>query len=487
MTTLHLPKKSKPLVRRRKACADQSGVVVPDRERVSAGGLMRNDEHGKSRTAARRADLTTPADDSLAKVLLVAISPLSAVFAGRSLSVAMADIGAELPSSVRAQVYDLVYGVLRRYGWGDAILTRLLTRPDIAAPVRALLLLALYRLDTRPESAYVVVDNAVDAAGVISHGKAGGLVNAVLRNYLRQRTTLHAEIEQDMSVQYGHPSWWLRRLREAYPQQWKAICMADNEIPPLTLRVNLTRITRENFLHALAEANVSAEPVEGFDAAVHLLQSVRVESLPGYVEGHFAVQDAGAQRAADWLDLADGQRVLDACAAPGGKSCHILERSAVDLLALDIDAGRCSRIEQNLARLGLSAEVVVADAATPDAWWDGRQFDRILVDAPCSASGVVRRHPDAKWLRRSADIPALVKTQKALLDALWPLLESGGKLMYVTCSVFPEENSEQVHAFLSSHPDARCVELEERAAFGVQLLPNAIHDGFYFALFEKID
>ena len=432
-----------------------------------------------------RAEESSLAEDSLARVFLVASKPLCAVFSGRSLSAALAEAEADLPPPLRAQVHELVYGVLRRQGWGDALLERLLSKPGLEAGVRALLLLALYRMESRPEAAYLITDNAVNAAGVLSQGKAGGLVNAVLRNYSRRRTELLAEIENDMAVQYCHPAWWLRRLRTAYPDDWKRICLADNAQPPLTLRVNTRRITRADYLQKLTLAGIDAVAMEDFSQAIRLMQAVRVDTLPGFSEGLFAVQDAGAQRAVEYLDVQDGQRVLDACAAPGGKSTHILQNYSVDLLALDIDARRCTRIEENFQRLGLQATLKVGDAAQPASWWDGQPFDRILLDVPCSASGVVRRHPDAKWLRRSADIAALAQTQQSLLAASWSLLAPGGKLLYATCSVFPQENGEQIRTFLAKHTDAQLIELLPGQVLGVQLLPNAVHDGFYFALLLK--
>jgi 16S rRNA (cytosine967-C5)-methyltransferase len=441
--------------------------------------------------AALRADPTTLADDSLGRVFVLASASLAAVFSGRSLAAAFAgpesatsDFAALAPA-VRSQVHELVYGVLRRFGWGDALLARLLSKPGLQPPMRALLLLALYRLETRPDATHTIVDNAVDAAGILSQGKAGGLVNAVLRNFLRRRGELLAEIQRDLAVEYWHPAWWLRHLRDDYPTQWKAICRADNELPPLTLRINTRRISREAYLERLAAAGLGAQALADFPSAVRIEPSVRVETLPGYADGLFAVQDAGAQRAAEWLDLADGQRVLDACAAPGGKTGHMLQLASLDLLAIDIDAQRCRRIEENLLRLGLAASVRVGDAAQPAEWWDGRPFDRILLDAPCSASGVVRRHPDAKWLRRAADVSALARTQRALLEALWPTLAPGGKLLYATCSVFHAENQATVEAFVASRADAESIELGENAPLGVQLLPNLIHDGFFYALLAK--
>ena len=400
---------------------------------------------------------------------------VSAVLGGASLSAS--DLQTLSPMELRRDVHDLVYGTLRRYGEGDALLRQLMDRePD--AIVRALLLVTLYRLASRPDTEHVVVDQAVDAAGVLTERKAGGFVNAVLRNYLRKRVELNAAIARQPEVMHGHPVWWVRRLEAAWPDEWRGVIAADNAPPPVSLRVNLRRETRAGLLARLIASNVAATEVDGFPSAIRLPEGARVETLPGYAEGDFAVQDPGAQRAAEWLDPRDGQHVLDACAAPGGKSGHLLEQANIQLLALDVDPLRCRRVEENLKRLGHAARVVVGDAANPDTWWDGQLFDRILADVPCTASGVVRRHPDVKWLRREEDLRKFARTQASMLRRLWPLLKPGGKLLYVTCSIFPEENHLQISGFNATFPEARLLKQE-------QLLPNARHDGFFYALLEK--
>lgn len=413
--------------------------------------------------------------DSLGWSFLLAARAVAAVRDGKSLTEALLALGKEAPAA-RAAAQDAAYGVLRRHALGDFILGRLLEKPLTHGATHALLLVALYRLETRPEAAHTVVDQAVIAAGELAGGVFKGLVNGVLRNFLRQREALLAAAANDDEATQQHPRWWLARLRRAYPQDWQQIVAAGNSQPPMMLRVNQRQLTPAGYAARLEAAGHSVRLVG--ESALHLNKPVPVDALPGFYQGLVSVQDAGAQRAAVLLDPAEGAYVLDACAAPGGKSAHLLERCNIDLLALDIDATRTRRIEENLQRLGLSASVRVADCSKPEQWWDGRSFDAILADVPCSASGVVRRHPDIKWLRREGDIRRFALTQTAILDALWPLLKPGGKLLYATCSVFPEENGAQIDAFLVRQPGAE--RLNE-----VQLLPQEEHDGFYYALLRK--
>lgn len=415
------------------------------------------------------------AADSLGWSLLLAARVLARVYAGKSLSEALGLLAQE-PPAARAAAQDVAYGVLRRYGWGDFILGRLMSKPLTHPEAQALLLGALYRLDTRPDSAHTVVDQAVLAAGELAGGVFKGVVNGVLRNFLRQRESLMAALAADEEVSYQYPHWWLARLRRAYRDTWLQIVAAGNTPPPMTLRVNLRRSSLSDYAARLEAAGLPARPVGARGLILH--KAVAVDLLPGFFDGHVSVQDAGAQRAAELLAPAPGSRVLDACAAPGGKTAHLLESADLDLLALDIDAGRTRRIEENLQRLGLHAAVKVADCNVPGDWWDGRLFDAILADVPCSASGVVRRHPDIKHLRRESDIRRFVHTQAAILDTLWPLLKPGGKLLYATCSVFPEENSGQIDAFLVRQRGVECL-IEE------PLLPSDENDGFYYALLRK--
>lgn len=410
---------------------------------------------------------------SLAFSLLQAARIDAAVFAGQSLADGL--LG-RVDSVARPAVQDLVYGSLRAYGRGDFFLNRLLAKPLADEEIRALLLVAIYRLETRPDAEHTVVDQAVVAAGELAEGRFRGLVNGVLRNFLRQRETLSAALADDAVARAQHPDWWLANLQVAYPQDWPAIVAAGNEPPPMALRVNLRRCSRDVYQARLAAAGIPATPVG--EAGLALAKPLPVERLPDFAEGLVSVQDPGAQLAADLLDPAAGSRVLDACAAPGGKTAHLLERADLDLLALDLKPSRCRRISENLERLGLVAEVRSADCAKVNAWWDGRPFDAVLADVPCTASGVVRRNPDAKWLRREADIASFAAAQSRILDALWQVVGTGGKLLYVTCSVFPAENGEQIDAFLARQPLARRRHQE-------QLLPTVEHDGFFYCLLEK--
>ena len=343
-----------------------------------------------------------------------------------------------------------------------------------------MLLVTLHRLTTRPEQAHTIVNQAVEAAAQRAPGLRG-VVNGVLRNALRQHDALTAEMDRDLALRHAHPRWWVEQLKQQYPEQAADILEHSNQRAPMSLRANQRRGEASALRTRLAEAGIASRVLD--NGALLLDKPVQLASLPGFAEGALSVQDAGAQWAAPWLALHDGQRVLDACAAPGGKTCHVLERADVDLVALEHDAARAARIDDNLVRLGLHAKVVVGDAAHPQDWWDGKPFDRILADVPCSASGVVRRHPDIKWLRRPDDIARFAAQQRRILDALWSVLAPGGKLLYVTCSIFNQENGAQVGAFCSRHADAMRVAIDGKLE--QQLLPTAEHDGFFYALLQK--
>jgi 16S rRNA (cytosine967-C5)-methyltransferase len=414
------------------------------------------------------------------------------VSGGESLNVALADLKHRASAqTLAAAAQDLCYNALRSYGVVDVVLERLLQKPLTDSAVRGLLLTALAELAARPSSAHAVVHQAVEAAALLGHLRAKGLVNAVMRNFQRRMPELLSEIEATEPGRYHHPQWWIDALRSAYPREWEAVLLESNRHPPMVLRVNRRRLSARAYLEKLERAGISARAL-GQDAVL-LDKPCRVERLPGFAAGEVSVQDAGAQRAAPLLDVRDGMRVLDACAAPGGKTGHLLELAECELLAVDADGVRARRIAENLSRLKLSAKVVVGDCRKPEDFWGGRPFDRILLDAPCSASGVVRRHPDIKWLRRKTDASEFVRTQADLLDALWRVLAPDGKLLYATCSVFPEENSAQMRNFRQRHPEAEMLPLPASAEGGegapplleCQILPSADSDGFFYALLKK--
>ena len=389
----------------------------------------------------------------------------------------------KLTTQQHGAVQDICYGTLRYYSQLASILDRLLSKPLTNNKLRNLLLVALYQLQYSKSAEYAIVDYAVNGAKLIK-GAASGLVNAVLRNYLRNRESLILAVSNTDAGKYSYQQWWVDKLREQYGPRAADILAAGNLHPPMTLRVNQQKNSVNEYLKLLA--------VEGIDARIQLPintitlgRPVAVERLPGFLTGMVSVQDAGAQYAASLLDVHDGMCVLDACAAPGGKTAHLLELARVDLTALDKDAGRLQRVQSNLSRLNLSAKLINGDAARPTDWWDGKLYDRILADVPCSASGVIKRHPDIKWLRRPSDIVNFSRQQGQILHALWPLLKKGGKLLYVTCSVFDQENRQVIDTFLAGMPNASELPVLVDESDQGQLLPTINHDGFFYALLSK--
>ncbi len=416
----------------------------------------------------------------LAEALAAAAVMVARVAAGRSLSAELERPDRE-PGLHAAQM-DLCYGTLRRYGRSQALVSALSRRAGTTDRlVEALLWCSFYALESGRYAEYTVVDQAARACVALQRSGAKGYVNALLRNFLRARGGLEARLGADAVAHYWHPKWWIDRVRADYPSAWEQLLAAGNTHPPMCLRVNARRGSPRDYAARLSGEGIAASQVG--PQALLLEKPVPVDRLPGFAQGEVSVQDSGAQRAAGLLDLRDGQRVLDACAAPGGKSSHILESASVELTALDVDAARCAGVERDQERLGLKSHVRVADCTALDTWWDGAAFERILADVPCSASGVARRHPDIKWLRRDADIDAFATRQARILDALWRTLAPGGKLLYVTCSVFAAENDAVIGAFTARTPAARRAPLPDAAA--AQLMPGPEHDGFFFALLEK--
>jgi len=418
---------------------------------------------------------------ALAAALRDAAQSVARVAAGNSLADEFERVAEQGTETPRAALIDLTHGTLRRYGRMQAIVSQLSRRGRPDALLEALLWCALYALESGRYAEYTVVDQAVRACALLERWSAKGYVNALLRAFLRERGSLEGRINADPQARYQHPGWWIEILRATYPAMWQEVLAAGNSHPPMCLRVNPRRSSVAAYLAKLEDAGIASRVLA--DQAVLLDKPVPVERLPGFDSGEVSVQDAGAQRAARVLDLRSGQRVLDACAAPGGKSGHILESADVALTALDADAARCARLERNLARLGLGARILNADCRQLGDWWDGVPFDRVLADVPCSASGVVRRHPDIKWLRRNNDIQAFAVRQASILHALWQVLQPNGKLLYATCSVFASENDAVIDAFVAR--TQRAVRLPLLDGAPAQALPDAQGDGFYYALIQK--
>ncbi len=420
-------------------------------------------------------------------------------FHGRSLSQALSQALDSLPDKAKKQkplIQEICYGVLRDYPRLSAIIEGLLKKPFKAkdGDIQSLLLVGLYQLISMRVPDHAAVSETVAATKDLKKPWARSLANAVLRNFLREKDQRIKQAEQTEEVCWSHPQWLVDEIRTAWPDQWEKILTANNQRPPMTLRVNLSKNSAEAYLAELAASDIPAESSAIVASAVQLTQPVDVDTLPGFTEGRVSVQDAAAQLAAELLQLKSGQRVLDVCAAPGGKTMHILETADVDLTAVDIEEGRLEKVKQNLQRLGQTARLLVGDAKEPETWWDGQRYDRILLDAPCSATGVIRRHPDIKIHRRATDIIALVELQAQILDAMWLLLKPGGMLLYATCSVLPRENSEQITTFVKKSPDATLVSIPVSndaswgrvSGAGRQILPGESGmDGFYYACLKK--
>ncbi|WP_446728952.1 16S rRNA (cytosine(967)-C(5))-methyltransferase RsmB [Pseudoduganella sp. OTU4001] len=424
--------------------------------------------------------------DSLAFAMLGAASAVVQVQQGVALPQALAGIFANNNATPQARgaIQDISYRAMRQLALSEMLISFMAEKaPD--PMVAALLSVALPLIvpadgSPAPYEAFTVVDQAVTAAG--SHpdtARAKNMVNALLRRFLREKDVLMEEALEHPEAKYNYPQWWIDAVITAYPKQWQELLAAGNEAPPLTLRVNVRRTSAQDYLARLAAEGIEAQQIG--PSAIRLAKPVPVQQIPGFAEGDVSVQDAGAQLAAPLLDVQNGMRVLDACAAPGGKTCHILELADVNLTALDADPKRLQRVQENLDRLQLQATLQPAEAQT-DAWWDGQQYDRILADVPCTASGIVRRHPDIRWLRRKSDTRQLATLSSQILDNLWKMLAPGGKLLFVTCSLWPQESEAQAAAFAVRN---RATRLDAPG----QLLPlggaEQDHDGLFYALFRK--
>jgi len=413
---------------------------------------------------------------------------------GVSLNQCLPELMAQVTERDRPLLQELCYGTLRWYPRLNALLNELLEKPFRAKDrdIHVLLACALYQLMETRIPDHAAVNETVAAIKKLKKPWAKGLINGVLRRFIRERDSLNTQLVANSVYQHAHPKWLCKRIEQAWPEQAAAIFAANNHPGPMTLRVNRLRQSRTDYLGTLQTASIEAKATALSEDGVQLVKAMGVDGIPGFAEGQLSVQDEAAQLAAQLLALESGQRVLDACCAPGGKTCHILEREPklAELVALDIDDSRLGRVRENFERLSVQASLVAADAAATDEWWDGQQFDRILLDAPCSATGVIRRHPDIKLLRKPDDIARLAELQSELLDALWPLLKSGGKLLYATCSILPEENDASIAGFIARQSDAKVLnitaEIGMQTPLGRQLLPTIDgHDGFYYALLCK--
>lgn len=422
--------------------------------------------------------------------VLAAQTLLQLVDQGRSLNDLLPARREQLPEAERGFYQQLVYGCARHYLSLDELTRKLLNKPIQRKErvVHMLLVVGLYQLWQLDLPEHAALYETVDGTKTLKKPWAAKLLNAALRRFQREGDELIAGLQNGS----GYPGWLTRQLRQAYPDQWQPLLEAGNVQGPMTLRINRSRLERDTWLAQADDDGLAATACAQTVCAVTLAQPVPVHAIPGFSDGEVSVQDEAAQQCALLLAPQDGERVLDACAAPGGKTGHLLESAKVEVTALDIDDSRLQRVTENLERLGLSAKLQAADAADINSWWDGKVFDRILLDAPCSGTGVIRRHPDIKLLRRPKDIEFLLQVQDRLLTQLWRTLKPGGRLLYATCSILPQENNDRIAAFLQRQTDARLLPItlagDAPAEFGVQWLPQpGGHDGFYFALLEKAD
>lgn len=420
----------------------------------------------------------------------------SVVDKGRSLAEEIPQNSSRIAAKDKGLLQEICYGVLRYLPELEYTVQQLMDKP-LKGKQRSchfLLLVGIYQLKYMRIPDHAAVSETVAATSSLKAKHFKNLVNAILRSFQRMQKEQKESDEASNhlpsdAIKYNHPSWFIKKVQLAYPEQWQGVLAANQEKPPMWLRVNQSQNTITDYKKALIDAEIAIAAEDPLSGALKLGQATDVNKLPDFSEGAASVQDAAAQQAARLLDCQSGDKVLDSCAAPGGKTCHILELTPdiESMTALDIDEKRLARVQENLERIGLSAELVAADAADPSTWWQGNQFDRILLDAPCSATGVIRRHPDIKWLRKASDIESLVSLQRDILKKTWSLLKPGGTLLYATCSILPAENSEQIKAFLAEQEDAELIDLPEyQGNIGWQILPGEQDmDGFYYAKLRK--
>jgi len=423
----------------------------------------------------------------------------SVIDQGRSLSDELPKQQDKAALKDKGLLQEICYGVLRYLPELEHDVRALMQKP-LTGKQRVfhfLLLVGVYQIKYMRIPDHAAVSETVAATGALKNRQMKALVNGVLRNFVRasENTTPHKQETLPASIQYNHPGWFIKKIQKAYPIKWQQILEANQQKPPMWLRVNQQHHTSTEYQNLLTTAGIDVNTMDPLSHAIELTRPTDVTKLPGFEQGWISVQDGAAQEAARLLNCQHGDIVLDCCAAPGGKTCHILEQTSdiASMTAIDVEAGRLVRVEENLARLGLKAKVIAADAANSKTWWDGQQFDRILLDAPCSGTGVIRRHPDIKWLRKASDIDVLVTLQQQILKETWSLLKPGGTLLYATCSILPQENSEQIHNFIENNTDAELVNIDgndtsEKNIVGWQLLPGENNmDGFYYAkLLKKI-
>lgn len=415
---------------------------------------------------------------------------VAAVLEGRSMDAALATAQEKISAPAdRALVAAMTFGVIREWRFLDALAARMWKRPPPPL-AQALVLVGLYQLRAMRVPPHAAVHATVAATNALRMPKLRGMVNALLRRYQRDQAKLEAGLKPLAGVQTSHPDWLLTALQADWPKQWQSVLTENNCPAPMVLRVNTRKITRDAYIQRLLYVGLNATPHAAAPQALCLESPVPVESLPGFAEGQVSVQDTAAQLAAPLLNVAPGMRVLDACAAPGGKAAHILELSDCNLLALDIDEARVGLVQETFKRLGVAGTARCADASQPEPWWDGKPFDRILVDAPCTGTGVIRRHPDIKWLRREADVAAMAKRQRALLNALWPLLAPNGLLVYATCSTLRAGGASTVADFVRKADAVTCETINSdwgtAETVGRRIRPGQDGmDGFYYACLRK--